>query len=103
MSTSTYPVRDDAALDPQLNRWLWLVKWLLVVPHYGVRFFLAMAFGVLSLLALVAILSTGRYPRAICDASVGVLRRSGRVPCYGYMALGTDRYPPFSLEDVPDY
>ena len=60
MSGSTYPVHVDAHLDPGLNRWLWLVKWLLVIPHYLVLVFLWLAFMVSSVVAFFAILFTGR-------------------------------------------
>lgn len=99
----TYSLVLESEPAPHLSRWLWLVKWALIIPHVIVLFCLWIAFFALSVVAFFAILFTARYPRAIFDFNTGVLRWTWRVGYYSYSALGTDKYPPFSLADDPEY
>ncbi|BCJ33491.1 membrane protein [Actinocatenispora thailandica] len=97
------PLQLTGRLDPPPNRWLWLLKWLLAIPHYIVLFFLWIAVWVVTIIAFFAILFTARYPRPLFEFTVGVLRWSWRVGYYSYSVLGTDRYPPFTLAEREDY
>jgi hypothetical protein len=89
-----YYAYPDASRD--LNRFLPLVKWLLVIPHFIVLVFLWLAAIVVAIAAWFAILFTGRYPRGMFDFVEGVLRWGQRVIAYAFL-LVTDRYPPFRL------
>ncbi|MFJ3721477.1 DUF4389 domain-containing protein [Streptomyces sp. NPDC090045] len=98
-----HPLCVEATLDPRLTRWKWLVKWILAIPHYIVLFFLQIAFLLLSIVAFFSILITGSYPRRLFDFNVGVIRWTMRVSYYCSSVMGTDAYPPFTLQDVPGY
>ena len=82
--------------EEQLNRFLPLVKWLLAIPHYIVLAILGLVALIVTVIAWLSILITGRYPKDMFAFVVGVSRWSYRVAAYAFL-LTTDRYPPFRL------
>ena len=90
-----YPVTVTGELSDPPGQWQWLFKWLLVIPHSIVLYFLGIAAGVVTIIAFFAILFTGRYPEGLFRFAVGTIRWSARVNAY--MWLLRDEYPPFGL------
>ena len=100
---TSYPVTLKGEITvPPSGAW-WLIKWLLAIPHFVILFFLWIAFLVVCIIAFFSILFNGKYPRGLFEFNEGVLRWTWRVGFYSYQALGTDKYPPFSLKPDDNY
>lgn len=78
-----------------------LVRAILVIPHFVVLSFLWIAALVVAFLGWWGALFLGRLPDFAASYLTGFVRWSARVEAYA--ALLTDVYPPFTLDDVPDY
>jgi hypothetical protein len=100
--TKANPVTLKGELIGLPSRGLWLVKWFLAIPHYFCIAGLAVAYIVVSIIAFFSIVFTGKYPKSLFDFSLGFMRWTWRVYFYAF-ALGTDKYPPFSLDPAPEY
>lgn len=91
-----YPVTFEVDYPEELNRWLPLIKWLLIIPHIIVLAVLFFVVGIVWFISIFIILFTAGYPEGLFKFVVGVLRWSNRVNVYYY--LMRDEYPPFSLD-----
>jgi hypothetical protein len=101
-----YPADFDVRYPERLSPGLVLVKWwLLAIPHYivlglfqgGAGFYEFGLVFILTIFAGVTLLFTGRYPEDIFRLVVGMNRWTFRV--LAYVALMTDEYPPFRLDE----
>ncbi len=85
-------VYPDIAEGATLSRALPIVKWLLAIPHYLLLLVTAPAVGLVTFMAWLAILFTGRYPAGLASFVVWYVSYANRV--YGYaFALVSDSYP----------
>jgi len=96
-----YPARVEIDYPSELNRWLPLVKWLLVIPHLFALCFVGIGAFFVLIWAFFAVLFTGSWPRGAFDYVEGTFRWAYRVVVY--MHLMVDPYPPFSMADDPNY
>ena len=97
-----YPVRLQVEEPATLNRFLWLIKWLLAIPNSFVLGLVGIVYMFTLFFAWVAVVVTGRYPRGLFNFNVGCLRWTTRLNAYT-TGLVTDRYPPFAMRDIPEY
>src|SRR5438093_720975 len=89
---SVHPVRIEGELTLPLSRWLWLVKWFLLIPHLG----FGGVVGVLMIVVAILLLFKTQYRQDVFDLVMGFNRYVMRV-C-AYVALMTPVYPPFRFD-----
>jgi hypothetical protein len=95
------PLRLDVDYQERYRRWLPLVRLLLLVPQSIALLFVEIGAAFGWLLAALAVIATGRYPRGLFEYMTGVGRWQLRYA--GYLYMLTDAYPPFALYDQPAY
>jgi hypothetical protein len=100
-SPGPYPVGYEADFAERRSRLSTFFRWLIVLPHLVLSMFLGLALGVTVLVAWFAIVITGRYPVGLHRFNGRVVRWFARVYSYAYLAA--DRFPPFDLDEHPEY
>lgn len=95
-----YPVDVDAQLLPEYSRFMPLIKWLILLPHYICLIVLGIGAAFVGLIAFFATLFTAKYPEGMWNYMVGVHRWALRV--MSYHMLISDKYPPFTLQETPE-
>ncbi len=105
--SADYPVHLTGEYNVSPNRLLWIIKFILLVPHYIVVWLLSIPTIVTVPVSWLAVVILGQNPRFLWGYHAGLLRWSWRVNFYGgwYWGEGsnTDRYPPFSFAPSQDY
>jgi len=91
----------DADYPDHLSRALIFVKWILLIPQFIVLYILQVVVAIVHFLNWFAVLFTGNTPDGLFNFSLGFERWRARVS--GYLLLQTDKYPPFSMDDDPNY
>ena len=95
------PVQVAAAEPTRQRRATVAFRLILIVPHMFLLFFLGIAALVVAFLGWWGALFTGRLPEFAVNYLTGFMRWVLRYQAYLYLL--TDVYPPFTLDDVPEY
>lgn len=96
-----YPITYEADFDPTPNRWTTFFRIILAIPWMIVAIFWGILFFFTHLIAWIAVTILGRYPQWLYEFNSGIVRFSVRVSAWIF--LQTDAWPPFSLNDDPNY
>ena len=112
-----YPVQLEIDPAASQNRLTVFFRPILTIPHWIAIYILGIVAFLVWLVASLSIVVLARYPAGLLRFSIGVARWATRVSAYGgvlgsdesntyFWVTGgflTDKYPPFTLGEAPDY
>ena len=96
-----YPVVLKVEFPERLSRLTTFFRGFMLIPQVFVFIFVSIAAWAILFISWWAILFTARYPDVFFNFIVWWLRWGARLT--GYVYLLTDKYPPFSGAEIPDY
>lgn len=99
--SAPYDAVTEVDRQEEFNRFLPIVKGLLLLPHWIALVFLGIGAFFVLVASWFAVLFTGKYPQGMHRYLTGMIRWATRVNAYGL--LMTDKYPPFSLDHDDAY
>jgi hypothetical protein len=91
----------DVVEPPRQRRLTVLVRLLILIPHFVVLFLLHIAAVLTAVVGWFAALLLGRLPEPVFRFLAGYLGYQVRVGAAGMLLV--DRYPPFALDQPPEY
>lgn len=90
-----YPATFQINTPDRIANWRPLVQWFLAIPHILLAGLLCLLGGVVSVIAWVVVLSTGKLPQALAGFLALIIRYGVRIQAYvGFL---TDTYPNFDM------
>lgn len=101
LEKSEYPITYQVDMPETLSRWMWLIKWILVIPQMIILAVIGFVAMILVFLSWFIILITGKHPRGIFDFVLKMYQWNTRVGAYA--AHFTDVYPGFDMGPMPEY
>ena len=99
ITASDHPVTFDVAYPDKLNRLLWLIKPIMLIPHILFLLVLGIVFYIRVIIAWFTVVFTGKYPRSLFDGNVQFLRYAMNINAYAMMS---DLYPAFGTTPKPE-
>ncbi len=83
------------------NRLTVFFRYFMVLPHFVTLMIYGIGFSLSLLATWVMMVFTGKYPPGLYAFNTKVLQYQARLNSYMYLQV--DQYPPFGLDDYPDY
>ena len=101
MPPTPYPVGYEVDFAEKRSRLTTFFRYFMVIPLLIVGIFYVIGLYVVAFVAWFALLFTARYPAGMYRFNSRVVRWMSRVNAY--YDLLTDKYPPFDLDEHPEY